>query len=37
LKLQGMRDKTIDGYSPAVRRLSERFDCCRRMVYRPMI
>ena len=23
-----MRDKTIDGYSRAVRRLSERFDCC---------
>ena len=27
LKLQGMSDKTIDVYSRAVRRLSERFDC----------
>jgi hypothetical protein len=28
LKLQGMRDKTIDGYARAVRRLADRFDGC---------
>ena len=28
LKLQGKRDKTIDGYARAVRRVSSHFDCC---------
>lgn len=28
LKLQGKRDKTIDAYSRAVRRISGYFDCC---------
>jgi integrase len=28
LKLQGMSDKTIDGYARAVRRISAGFDCC---------
>ena len=28
LKLQGKRQKTIDAYSRAVRRISEHFDCC---------
>lgn len=28
LKLQGKSQKTIDGYSRAVRRVSEQFDCC---------
>jgi integrase/recombinase XerD len=28
LKLQGMAEKTIDGYSRGVRRITEYFDCC---------
>ena len=28
LKLQGKRDKTIDSYARAVRRVSSHFDCC---------
>src|SRR5664279_1098759 len=28
LKLQGKRDKTIDSYARAVRRVSRHFDCC---------
>ena len=28
LKLQGKRDKTIDSYARAVRRVSNHFDCC---------
>lgn len=28
LKLQGKSQKTIDAYARAVRRISERFDCC---------
>jgi len=28
LKLDGKSQKTIDGYSRGVRRISENFDCC---------
>ena len=28
LKLQGLRPKTIDAYSRAVRRITKHFDCC---------
>jgi len=28
LKLQGLRPKTIDGYSRAIRKITEYFDCC---------
>jgi hypothetical protein len=28
LKLQGLSEKTIDVYARAVRRVSERFECC---------
>ena len=28
LKLQGKSQNTIDSYARAVRRISERFDCC---------
>lgn len=28
LKLQGLRPSTIDGYSRAIRKISEYFDCC---------
>ena len=28
LKLQGKREKTIDGYARALRRIAGYFDCC---------
>jgi len=37
LKLQGLRPKTIDSYSRAVRKIAEHFDCCPDTLSKPQL